>query len=112
MRTTSAALFALSLAVQQAAANVSFTHPLFVRTMLIGSSQFDWTGAPAFACPSNTDNQCTDQQKSGFDWSGLKSGDNVGRYGGLNFGGFTCANSLGKRGLVARTGFQVGATCI
>ena len=92
MRTTTAALFALSLAVQQAAAT------------------FDWTGAPAFNCPSNTENQCTDQQKSGFNWEGLNNGENVNKYGGLNFGGFTCANSLVKRGLVARTGFQVGTS--
>lgn len=49
-----------------------------------------------FSCPSNTNNECSDQQTSGFDWSGLAVGS-FSSYGGLDFSGFFCSNSFSSR---------------
>ncbi|KAI8937080.1 hypothetical protein NX059_006297 [Plenodomus lindquistii] len=63
-----------------------------------------------FAKPHNTpkynDNVCDDKQKSGFDWSDLKSGDKNFKYGDFDFsGGWSCSNSLGKRDSLTRRTF-------
>lgn len=71
-----------------------------------------WGESPSFSCPSNTDNDCTTDQKSGFDWSTLPAGG-FSSYGGFGFSGFTCQDSFkSKRSLEARTGFSVSSrTC-
>ncbi|KAK8042152.1 adhesin protein mad1 protein [Apiospora rasikravindrae] len=66
-----------------------------------------WGSAPAFNCPANTDNKCTEKQVPGFDWKDLPTGA-FDSYGGFNWKGFTCENKFSKRDeLVPRTfGFQ------
>lgn len=68
-----------------------------------------WGDAPSFSNPSNTNNNCSADQQSGFDWSGLPTGG-FSNYGGFGFSGFSCQNSFqpnSKRSLRTRTGFQV-----
>ncbi|KAL1969629.1 hypothetical protein VTN77DRAFT_8182 [Rasamsonia byssochlamydoides] len=78
MRFSTAGTLAAFLAIQQATAN--------------------WFTDDCFPSPENCDNQCSDQQKSGFDWSGLATGS-FSSYGGLDFSGFTCSDkpSFAKR---------------
>ena len=61
--------------------------------------------APSFNCPSNTNNQCSDEQKGGFDWSGLAVGS-FAQYGGFSFSGFTCSNSFSRRDSITKRTFQ------
>lgn len=68
-----------------------------------------WGDSPSFPSVSNTNNNCSADQSSGFDWSGLPTGS-FGSYGGFNFGGFSCQNSFqpnAKRSLLTRENFQV-----
>jgi len=71
------------------------------------AAAFSWTDAPSFTCPSNSNDQCSSQQSSGFDWGSLVTGG-FDSYGGLGFSGFTCADSFPfrKRSLNERGGFQ------
>ena len=62
-----------------------------------------WTDASAYSCPGNTDNQCSDSQQGGYDWSDLPSGD-FSSYGSNSFSGFSCSNSFGKRYLLSKRG--------
>lgn len=72
--------------------------------------QSGWGDATCFSNPANTNNTCTSDQKSGFDWAGLKTGG-FSSYNDFSFSGFSCADSFGKRDLLPRTGsgFQVRA---
>jgi hypothetical protein len=68
-----------------------------------------WNDAPAFSCPSNTNNQCNSQQSSGFDWSSLSLGS-FSTYGDFEFDGFTCASSFSvgmKRDVLTGRQYQV-----
>ncbi|KAJ5910942.1 uncharacterized protein N7473_000245 [Penicillium subrubescens] len=56
-----------------------------------------WGTDQCFPSPENTDNQCLEPQKSGFDWSDLANGDNWS-YEGFNFVGFTPNNACGDAG--------------
>lgn len=59
--------------------------------------------ANKYSAPSVTDNKCSDDQKSGYDWSSLQPGS-FNSYGSNKFSGFTCGNKFGKRdGLTKRT---------
>ncbi|KAH6646963.1 hypothetical protein BKA67DRAFT_630320 [Truncatella angustata] len=52
--------------------------------------------AASYSCPSNTDNQCTDKQSAGLDFTDLDDGS-VGNYAGFQWSGFTCQSSFNKR---------------
>ncbi|KAK3703814.1 hypothetical protein LTR37_014260 [Vermiconidia calcicola] len=86
MQYKSAAIIAAGLAAQQVVAT-------------------GWTDAGSYSCPGNTDNQCSDQQQGGYDWSGLDSGS-FDSYGSNTFSGFECSESYGKRDLVSKRTFQ------
>ncbi|MCJ1343014.1 hypothetical protein MMC31_001203 [Peltigera leucophlebia] len=83
MRT--AGFIALAAAVQQAAAH-------------------GWTSAPAFSCPSNTNNLCDPDQEQGFDWS-----KDLKQYSDFSFSKFVIVSKFNnKRELAPRTNkFQV-----
>ncbi|KAL2001403.1 hypothetical protein VTN02DRAFT_1809 [Thermoascus thermophilus] len=70
MRVTASAALAYIFAIQQAAAAF-------------------WGTDLFFPSPDNCDNECSDQQKSGFDWSDLSLGS-FSSYGDLDFSGFSC----------------------
>ncbi|CAG8974550.1 hypothetical protein HYALB_00005823 [Hymenoscyphus albidus] len=68
-------------------------------------------GAPgSFSCPSNTNNECNPQQKPGYSWGDLPTGK-FGSYGGMDFNGFKCQNSFGKRDPLAKRTFE-NSKCI
>lgn len=80
------------------------------------AATFNWGAAKPFSNPSINDNICTEQQKGGFTWKDLPSG-NFNKFGDFNFSGFDCKDSFsgrkGRRALEARTGFQVsGCTSV
>ncbi|KAF3391702.1 hypothetical protein F1880_007527 [Penicillium rolfsii] len=56
-----------------------------------------WGTDQCFPSPENTDNQCLEPQKAGFDWSELADGDNWS-YEGFNFVGFSPNNACGDSG--------------
>lgn len=59
--------------------------------------------ANKYSAPSNTKNECSTDQKTGYNWEGLEAGA-FNKYGSNKFKGFTCGNSFGKRdGLTKRT---------
>ncbi|UPX14287.1 uncharacterized protein EKO05_0004776 [Ascochyta rabiei] len=81
-------------------------------TGLIGQAAATWNmfGNP-FNSPSYNNNECSDKQKSGFDWSDLKDGDSDFSYGDFDFtGGWKCSNSFGKRDALSKRTF--GSKCI
>jgi hypothetical protein len=85
MKTTYALL--AGLAAQQAAAT------------------WNLSGKP-FSSPQYANNECSDKQKSGFDWSDLKDGDSNFQYGDFDFSkNWKCANSVGKRDLLTKRTF-------
>ncbi|CAG8959834.1 hypothetical protein HYFRA_00001742 [Hymenoscyphus fraxineus] len=68
-------------------------------------------GAPgSFSSPFNTNNECNTQQKPGYSWGDLPTG-NFGNYGGMDFNGFNCQNSFGKRDPLAKRTFE-NSKCI
>jgi hypothetical protein len=83
---------------------VKMKNTLSVLALAAGISQASatWTNAPSFSCPDNTNNQCTEQQSKGFDWSDLNTGS-FSSYGGFSWSGFSCQSGFGKRdGLLGR----------
>jgi hypothetical protein len=67
----------------------------------------DWTNANVLSTPANTNNECTADQQSGFNWQGLSTGT-VSTFGGFDFSGFTCNNAFTtKRSIQIRDDFQV-----
>ncbi|KAJ4342223.1 hypothetical protein N0V87_001208 [Didymella glomerata] len=81
-------------------------------TGLVGHAAATWNmfGSP-FNSPNYNNNECSDKQKSGFDWSDLKDGDSNFNYGDFDFsGGWKCSNSFGKRDLISKRTF--GSKCI
>ncbi|OJD23664.1 hypothetical protein ACJ73_04980 [Blastomyces percursus] len=71
MKTTLSVVVVLAAVVQQASA-----------TLFWGTNKY-------FPSPSNCDNRCSDNQKSGFDWTGLGLGP-FSSFGDFGFSGFTC----------------------
>lgn len=59
-----------------------------------------WVTDKCYSNPENTDNECTDHQKGGWDWSDLTPGS-FSSYGGFDFSGFKC--SEGSTGWGKRT---------
>jgi hypothetical protein len=85
MKTTYALL--AGLAAQQAAATWSIS------------------GQP-FKSPQYANNECSDKQKGGFDWSDLKDGDSNFQYGDFDFSkNWKCSNSVGKRDALTKRTF-------
>ncbi|MBE7179624.1 MAG: hypothetical protein INR71_00150 [Terriglobus roseus] len=63
-----------------------------------------WGDSGSYNCPANTNNQCDDHQKSGWDFGDLPKGP-VGTYNGHSFSGFSCqSGGNGKRSLDKRWG--------
>jgi hypothetical protein len=85
MKTTYAIL--ASIAAQQVAATWSIS------------------GQP-FKSPQYANNECSDKQKGGFDWSDLKDGDSNFQYGDFDFSkNWKCSNSVGKRDALTKRTF-------
>ena len=81
-------------------------------TGLIGQVAATWNmfGSP-FNSPKYNNNECSDKQKSGFDWSDLQDGDSNFSYGDFDFtGGWKCSNAFGKRDALSKRTF--GSKCI
>jgi hypothetical protein len=54
--------------------------------------------AQSYSSPQYANNECSDEQKHGFEWSGLKDGDSNFRYGEFDFsGGWKFSISAFKR---------------
>ncbi|KAJ4407506.1 hypothetical protein N0V85_004355 [Neurospora sp. IMI 360204] len=60
------------------------------------AATFPFHNAPAFTCPQNTDNKCTDQQKTGFAFDDLSAGP-FSQYKDFNFNGWTSGAGFGGR---------------
>ncbi|KAK3354760.1 hypothetical protein B0H65DRAFT_514821 [Neurospora tetraspora] len=60
------------------------------------AATFPFHNAPAFTCPQNTDNKCTDQQKTGFAFDDLSAGP-FSQYMDFNFNGWTSGAGFGGR---------------
>jgi hypothetical protein len=73
-----------------------------------------FSAAEPFACPGNTVNTCTENQKTDWDWSDVAVGP-ISTYAGFNLGGWTCEENSGKRSeLQGRTfgpGKVISGTC-
>lgn len=61
--------------------------------------------AQQYSCPDNTNNECSTDQKSGYNWDNLETGD-FSSYGSNKFSGFKCGNSFGKRDGITKRSFQ------
>ncbi|KAI1124214.1 hypothetical protein F5Y10DRAFT_34521 [Nemania abortiva] len=71
----------------------------------VTATGFGFHNAPSYSCPDNSDNQCTSDMKSGFNWSGLNLG-NFGSYKGFSYTGYTCSEKFGKRDTLTGRSFQ------
>lgn len=70
------------------------------------AATWDLFASPFLNTPKYNNNECSDKQKGGFDWSDLKTGDKNFKYGDFDFsGGWSCSNSLGKRDHLTRRTF-------
>ncbi|KAM0703295.1 hypothetical protein Q7P35_009233 [Cladosporium inversicolor] len=61
--------------------------------------------AQKYSSPYNTNNECSTDQQTGYNWDNLEPGS-FGSYGSNKFSGFTCGNSFGKRDGVTKRAFQ------
>ncbi|KAB8078933.1 hypothetical protein BDV29DRAFT_165557 [Aspergillus leporis] len=52
-----------------------------------------WGTDDCYTSPDNTENDCSDQQRGGFDWAGLKLGP-FSAFAGFQFSGFSFSNSF------------------
>ncbi|KAH7088586.1 hypothetical protein FB567DRAFT_441107 [Paraphoma chrysanthemicola] len=69
------------------------------------AATWNLSGKP-FKSPQYANNECSDKQKNGFDWSDLKNGDSNFQYGDFDFSaGWKCATSVGKRDLLSKRTF-------
>ncbi|EAT90718.2 hypothetical protein HBH56_190240 [Parastagonospora nodorum] len=68
------------------------------------AATWDFSGKP-FLSPQYANNECSDKQKGGFDWSDLQEGTSNFQYGDFDFSkDWKCSSALGKRdGLTKRT---------
>lgn len=82
------------------------TYALLVTGLAAQQAVATWDFFDKFKSPLYNDNECSDKQKGGFDWSDLKNGDKNFQYGDFDFsGGWSCSTSLGKRDLVTKRTF-------
>jgi hypothetical protein len=69
------------------------------------AATWNLSGKP-FSSPQYANNECSDKQKSGFDWSDLKDGDSNFQYGDFDFSkNWKCSNSVGKRDMLTKRTF-------
>jgi hypothetical protein len=61
--------------------------------------------AHQYSSPYNTNNECSTEQKPGYNWDKLEPGS-FDSYGSNKFSGFKCGNSFGKRDGVTKRSFQ------
>ncbi|KAJ8106263.1 hypothetical protein ONZ43_g7124 [Nemania bipapillata] len=71
----------------------------------VAATGYGFHNAPSFSCPDNSDNQCTSDMKSGFDWSDLNFGSFTS-YKGFTYTGYTCSQKFGKRDELTGRSFQ------
>ncbi|KAF1953647.1 hypothetical protein CC80DRAFT_143187 [Byssothecium circinans] len=63
--------------------------------------------ATNYNTPQYNNNECSDKQNKGFDWSDLKEGQKDFDYGDFKFGGgWSCSNKFGKRDLLTKRTFN------
>jgi len=87
------------------------TYTLLLTGLAAQQAAATWNFFDNFGTPNYSQNECSDKQKSGFDWSDLLDGASVGNYGDFDFsGGWKCANSFGKRDHLSKRTF--GNKCI
>jgi hypothetical protein len=87
------------------------TYALLVAGMASQQVAATWNFFDNYGTPNYSNNQCSDKQQGGFDWSDLKDGDLLSNYGDFDFsGGWKCSNSFGKRDLLSKRTF--GNKCI
>ncbi|KAJ4350185.1 uncharacterized protein N0V89_008806 [Didymosphaeria variabile] len=67
--------------------------------------------ASNYNTPGYNNNECTDKQKGGYDWSDLNDGDKPGKYDDFNFGGdWSCSTKkFGKRDHLSKRTFGAKA---
>ncbi|GAB7323587.1 hypothetical protein MBLNU13_g07081t1 [Cladosporium sp. NU13] len=80
---------------------------LFVAGLAVGqAAATGWRlDAQKYPSPYNTNNECSTDQKSGYNWDNLEPGS-FSSYGSNKFSGFKCGNSFGKRDGVTKRAFQ------
>ena len=72
--------------------------PFLLASVFAGSVYArNWRDQPAYPCPQNIPNQCTDIEKTGFDWNDLGDNVPVTQYHGYEFQGWTCGSTPGKK---------------
>ncbi|CAO2647719.1 Nn.00g086410.m01.CDS01 [Neocucurbitaria sp. VM-36] len=82
------------------------TYALLVTGLAAQQVAATWNFFDNFKTPLYNDNECSDKQKGGFDWSDLKDGDKNFQYGDFDFSkGWSCSNSFGKRDLLTKRTF-------
>ncbi|KAI1519397.1 CFEM domain containing protein [Pyrenophora tritici-repentis] len=87
------------------------TYTILLMGLAAQQATATWDFFGNFPTPKYSENECSDKQKGGFDWSDLLDGASVGVYGDFDFsGGWTCANSFGKRDALSKRTF--GNKCI
>ncbi|KJX98132.1 hypothetical protein TI39_contig432g00001 [Zymoseptoria brevis] len=65
----------------------------------------EWDTTSHYSTPDNTDNKCSNVQKTGYNWADLSTGS-FDSYGSNNFSNWSCTNSFGKRDLLTKRTFQ------
>lgn len=82
-------------------------YSLFVAGLAVGqAAATGWRlDAQKYSSPYNTNNECSTDQKTGYDWGNLEPGS-FDSYGSNKFSGFKCGNSFGKRDGVTKRSFQ------
>jgi hypothetical protein len=61
------------------------------------AAAWDYNAQP-YSSPQYANNECSDQQKRGFEWAGLKDSDSNFQYGEFDFSvGWKCSTSTFKR---------------
>ena len=80
---------------------------LFVAGLAVGqAAATGWRlDAQKYSSPYNTNNECSTDQKSGYNWDNLEPGS-FNSYGSNKFSGFKCGNSFGKRDGITKRAFQ------
>lgn len=73
--------------------------PVLYSTGIILLTHIQWWGTDdCYPSPDNTDNQCSDSQGSGFDWSDLLDSDDWA-FEGFNFVGVSPQDNCGASGV-------------
>jgi len=80
---------------------------LFVAGLAVGqAAATGWQlDAQKYPSPYNTNNECSTDQQTGYNWDNLEPGS-FSSYGSNKFSGFKCGNSFGKRDGITKRAFQ------